>query len=352
MVLTFFILLDYDVSKKQEHTQRTQRAKRTKNSRLARRKMEDIMSEIVLKTNSLTKKYSGRAAVDNVNITIKKGDIYGLIGRNGAGKTTLIRLITSLSRPDSGDITLFGQSTPAGLTEGRKRLGCVVETPALYPNLSAVQNLEYYRILRGIPEKHIVTEALQMVGLADVGKKRFDKFSLGMKQRLGLALAIMSHPDFIILDEPINGLDPIGIIEMRETLKKLNTEYGITILLSSHILTELSQLATCYGIINDGKMIKQFSQQELKENCQKSLSIQTDDVSQSAQAIETVLKTNRYKIISQSEIRLYDYLDDSAEVIYQLSNAGIRIKSMNEIGDNLEDYFKSILDEDSQGRGI
>lgn len=304
------------------------------------------MNETVLHTKNLTKHYAGKPAVDNVNMTIQKGDIYGLIGKNGAGKTTLIRMITSLIGPSNGEIKLFGEDSSAGLTRARKRVGCVVEMPALYPSLTAEQNLEYYRILYGIPEKDRIKSALEMVGLTDTGNKKYKNFSLGMKQRLGLALAILGHPDFILLDEPINGLDPIGIIEMRETIKNLNEKYGITILISSHILTELSQIATRYGIINNGKLVKEVTNSQLAEQCQRYLSVIVDDIKKAAVIIETSLNTTNFKTVGQNEIRIYDYLDNPSEVTYQLNSNGIRVNSIKEIGDSLEDYFKAIVEGD------
>jgi len=302
------------------------------------------MNEAVLHTRNLTKVYAGKPVVDNVSMTIHKGDIYGLIGKNGAGKTTLIRMITSLIGQSNGDIKLFGENSAIGLTKARKRVGCVVETPALYPGLSAEQNLEYYRILYGIPEKDRINSALEMVGLTDTGKKKFKNFSLGMKQRLGLALAILGNPDFILLDEPINGLDPIGIIEMRETIKNLNEQYGITVLMSSHILTELSQIATRYGIINNGRLVKEISNDQLATQCQRCLSVIVDDMEKAAVIIETVLNTTNFKSVGQNEIRIYDYLNNPSEVTYQLNSGGVRVSSIQEIGDNLEDYFKAIVE--------
>ena len=284
------------------------------------------MNEVILQTRNITKSYSGKTAVDNVSMHIKKGDIYGLIGRNGAGKTTLMRIITALTYPNKGEIELFGETSESGLNEARRRIGCVIETPALYPNLTAVQNLEYYRILRGITDKSVIEKALQTVSLTDTGKKKFKNFSLGMKQRLGLALALLNNPDFIILDEPVNGLDPMGIVEMRETFKKLNQEQNITIMISSHLLSELSLTATRYGIINDGKLIKELTSDELKEQCQKCLSVIVDDTAKAVTIIETVLKTTKYKVINNKEIRIYDYLDNPAEVTFQLNSGGVRCR--------------------------
>jgi ABC-2 type transport system ATP-binding protein len=295
----------------------------------------------VLKTKNLTKRYSGKAAVDDVSLTVEKGDIYGLIGQNGAGKTTLMRLVTSLARPDNGEIELFGQTSQAGLNAARTRMGCVVEMPALYPNLTAVQNLEYYRIQRGIPDRGIVQKSLETVSLTDTGKKKFKNFSLGMKQRLGLALAILNSPDFIILDEPTNGLDPMGIIEMRDLMKRLN-EQGITILISSHILTELSQVATKYAIIHNGRLIKSLTQEQLREECKRALAVTVDDAPKAAVILETALNLRAYKQVNANELRLYKYLDNPAEVTFRLNQGGVRVASIHEVGDSLEDYFINI----------
>ncbi len=303
------------------------------------------MSDHVLRTQNLSKQYGGFTAVDDLSITVRSGDIYGLIGRNGAGKTTLIRMITSLTMPSGGDIALFGSSDADGLARGRRRIGCIVESPAFYPNLSAKQNLEYYRLQRGIPDKRTVDKVLSVVGLTDAGKKSFKAFSLGMKQRLGLALALLNNPDFIILDEPINGLDPMGIVEMRETLLRLNAESGITMMVSSHILSELSLIANRYGIINGGKLIRELTDDELKEQCRRSLRVVVDDAAKAAIVIEMQLHTRQYKVTSANEIRLYDYLDNAAEVTHQLYTGGIRVSTINEIGDNLEDYFISLVGE-------
>ena len=296
----------------------------------------------ILKTQNLTKRYSGKPAVDNVSLTVEKGDIFGLIGQNGAGKTTFMRLITSLSRPDSGEIELFGQSTPAGLTAARARMGSVIEAPALFENLTAVQNLEYYRLQRGIAEKSRVQEALETVSLTDTGKKKFKNFSLGMKQRLGLAVAIMSHPDFLILDEPTNGLDPTGIIEMRDLIKRLSQE-GITMLVSSHILSELAQVANKYAIIHNGRLLKSLTQEQLQEECKQAISITVDDAAKAAVVLETVLNISNYKQVSANELRVYQHVNDPAEVNFQLSRADIRVASIQTVGDSLEDYYTKII---------
>lgn len=301
--------------------------------------------ETILKLSRVTKTYGKITTVNDVNMTIKKGDIYGLIGKNGAGKTTLLRMVTSLIFPSSGELELFGETTKTGLQNARRRMGSVIEMPALYPNLTAAQNLEYYQRLKGIPNKSVIQEKLELVGLSNSRKKRFRDFSLGMKQRLGIALALLNNPDFIILDEPINGLDPTGIVEMRELLKKLNSEQNITILISSHLLTELSLIATRYGIINNGKMIKELSDAELKEECQQSLAITVDNTNKAVAILETVLDVKEFKVISDSEIRIYDRIDAAAEVNYQLVSNGVRVLNMVEVGDSLEDYFMSLTQE-------
>jgi len=301
----------------------------------------------VLKTRNLTKRYGNTTAVDDVSLTVDKGDIFGLIGQNGAGKTTLMRLATSLSRPDSGSIELFGQTGESDLNSVRRRIGCVIEMPALYPNLTAAQNLEHYRIERGIPDKSAVQKSLELVNLTDTGKKKFKNFSLGMKQRLGLALALLSCPDFIILDEPNNGLDPMGIIEMRDLIKRMN-EKGITLLVSSHILAELAQVATKYAIIHHGRLVKALTQAQLREECKRALAITVDDAAKAAVILEEKLNIRDYKQISVSELRLYERLDDPAEVSFQLNQGGVRVASLQEVGDSLEDFYAKIIGGESK----
>ena len=295
----------------------------------------------ILKTHNLTKRYKGKPAVDNVSLTVEKGDIFGLIGQNGAGKTTFMRMVTSLTCPDSGEIELFGETGPAKLAAARSRMGSVIEAPALFENLTAVQNLEYYRLQRGI-EKSRVQEALEIVRLTDTGKKKFKNFSLGMKQRLGLAMAILSRPDFLILDEPTNGLDPIGIIEMRDLIKRLSQE-GITMLVSSHILSELALMANKYAIIHNGKLLKSLTHEELQEECKQALSITVDNTARAAEVLATGLGINNFTQVSDSEIRIYDKVEDPAEITFRLSQEGVRVASIQEVGDSLEDYYTKTI---------
>ena len=296
----------------------------------------------ILKTTNLTKSFKGKKAVDGVSLTIEKGDVFGLIGQNGAGKTTFMRLLMSLSKEDSGEIALFGDTDKSKLTANRTRIGSAIETPAFFGNLTASQNLEYYRIQRGIPEKKRVAEVLKIVNLNDTGKKKFKDFSLGMKQRLGLALAILGHPDFLVLDEPINGLDPTGIIEMRELILRLNKE-GISMLISSHILSELSQVANKYAIIHEGKLIQTLTAAQLDEACNKAVCIIVDNAEKAAVVLESNLGIQKYKCISDTEIRVYENLEDPSEISFQLNSAGVRVTSIQELSDSLEDYYLNII---------
>lgn len=307
------------------------------------------MDELLLKTNNLTKNFGDLCSVNNINMKIKKGDIYGFIGKNGSGKTTTLRLITSLIFPSSGEIIIFGENIKESNILTKSRIGAVIENPAFYPDLSARENLEFYRLQKGIVNKNIVNEVLEKVNLKDTGKKKFKNFSLGMKQRLGIALAIMNNPDFLILDEPLNGLDPMGIAELRAMIKNLNEEHNITIILSSHILSELAQVATRFGFIDNGCLLKEITIDELNEECNKSISINVDNVEKAIVIIEEKLNTNKFSIINKSEIRLYDYLDNPSEVSFQLNSNGIRINSIKEIGINLEDYFINLIADKKRG---
>ncbi|MCM0647222.1 ATP-binding cassette domain-containing protein [Clostridium swellfunianum] len=301
------------------------------------------MNNTVLKTKNLTKKYNSHLAVDNASIEIKQGDIFGLVGKNGAGKTTLLRMISGLTMPTSGEIELFEETSSEGLNKSRMRTGSIIETPSFFPYLSARKNLEYYRIQRGIVEKNVPEEALRLVGLQDTGNKKFKNFSLGMKQRLGLALAVMASPDMLILDEPINGLDPTGIVEFRDILLRLNREKNITIVISSHILTELAQLATCYGFINEGRFIEQISASDLQEKCRSSISVKVDSTEKASAIIEKKLGSTRYEVLSGNEIRIFEHIDKPEVVAEALINSGVKLYSLNQLGANLENYFIDLI---------
>ena len=304
---------------------------------------EMYMQEIVLQTNNLTKKYKDFVALDNATITIHKGDIYGLIGRNGAGKTTLMKTITTLTNKTGGSFSLFGSEEE--LTESKRRIGCLIESPAFFDNLTAYQNLKYYSIQKGIVDEKQIDKVLKTVDLYKEKNKKFKKFSLGMKQRLGIAFAILDNPDFIILDEPINGLDPIGIKEIRDTLKRLNEEEKITILISSHILSELYLIANHFCFIDKGRIIRDISKEELDLECSKCIVIRTKDVKKATVVLEKELSTTNYKVIDNTEIRLYDYLENSAKVNKTLLSNDIEIMGIYESGISLEDYFDSLIKE-------
>lgn len=297
------------------------------------------MGEYILRTFDVCKKYGNRYALDHVNIEIKKGQIYGFIGMNGAGKTTLFRTVCGLTRLTSGSIELFGYRTEKDLNIARGRLGSVVEIPGLYPGMTAVQNLEVQRILTGTPGCICINEVLKLVGLLDTDRKKVKDFSLGMKQRLGLAVALIGNPEFLMLDEPTNGLDPVGIAEIREVLKRLVCERGITILISSHILSELSQLATCYGIIHKGKLLKQLTSEELAKESTQCLQITVDNPSMAAVVIEKQLNNVKFEVLPGNTIKIYGYLDRSREVNEKFLKAGVSVDSITRSTQDLEDYF-------------
>lgn len=250
-------------------------------------------------------------------------------------------MVTGLAFLTSGTLDLWGKSSAKDLQEQRKRIGCMIETPALFPAMTAYQNMEIQRIQRGIPDKAVIEKTLNMVGLKDTGKKSVRNFSLGMRQRLGIAIALLNTPEFLILDEPINGLDPAGIVEVRNLLKSLNKEYGMTILVSSHILEELYQTATEFILIDKGKIIEEISDQELNERCKRHIAIKATDPQKALLVLEEKLHTENFKLLPDGTIRLYDYLDDLEKVAAVLSDAHILVTGLSVSGDTLEDYFLS-----------
>lgn len=295
---------------------------------------------MVLQTNYLTKRYGKQTAVNKVNLNIEKGDIYGLIGENGAGKTTLMKMVSGLILPNQGEIKLFESSN---LEKGRKRIGCVIEQPAFYPGMTARQNLVYYNKLLGIPGHQNIEEVLNLVGLKNVGKKKTKNFSLGMKQRLSIAISLLGNPDFLILDEPINGLDPSGIKEIRELLLKLNYENEITILISSHILGELTKIATKYGIIKNGVLVDEFTAIELENRCKKCLSIVVDDSEKAAYIIKNNIKSIDYKVFDKGKICIYDFFDIPEQINKELIKNDVLVYSLTLEGNDVESYFVKIM---------
>ena len=301
------------------------------------------MAESVLVTRGLTKRYGRTLAVNDVKLNIEKGQIYGLVGRNGAGKTTILRMVTGQTVPTAGELELFGATAPADIVKMRRRTGAMVETPGFYPYLTARENLEYYRVQRGIPGKNTVDEVLELVRLSGAGKKKFKQFSLGMKQRLGLGLALMNHPDLLLLDEPINGLDPEGIVEFRSLLLELNRQRETTILISSHILSELANVATHYGFLDQGHMLEQISAQKLREKCRACLQLTVDDTARAALALEQRLNTREYEVLPGNVLRLYEFQDRPQIVTAALMEAGVALIGAESKNADLEDYFLGLI---------
>jgi len=307
--------------------------------------MEEIydMDNFVLKINKLTKKYKHVGVLNNISMAVKKGQIYGLIGLNGAGKSTLIKIITGLIQKNSGSMELFEEHEYGKIEKSRRRIGAIIESPALYENRTVYENMHMDRIQKGIPGKQCIEKWLCIVGLMDVQDKKVKTLSLGSKQRLGIAMALLGEPEFLILDEPINGLDPIGIIEIRELLKKLNVEYGMTILISSHILEELYHVANYYGIIHKGRLIEEITIDNLNERCKKFIHIKVDNASKAAVVIEKKLKTSNFDILPNNIIKLYDYTDDSGKVTEVIVKEGIIVEQIMPMRENLETYFAKVI---------
>ncbi|MFR7584028.1 MAG: ATP-binding cassette domain-containing protein [Mediterraneibacter gnavus] len=268
------------------------------------------MRERVIETTQITKTYGKVLALDHVDICVKRGDIYGLIGDNGAGKSTLLKLLAGHSAASTGEIRLFGEQGEKELQRARRRSGVMIEQPGFFGNLTVENNMEYYRIQKGVPGKEKVEEMLRMAGIWEKRKCRCKTLSMGMKQRLGLAMAMLGEPELLILDEPINGLDPSGIVEFRQLLKRLNEEKKITILLSSHILTELQQLATVYGFLSKGRLLEQITAETLHERCTDSVEIAVSDVQQYAVFLEEQLSGEGYKVLPDGKIRIVNPKQD------------------------------------------
>ena len=297
--------------------------------------------DYVLQTDGLCKRYGHFTALDGLTMRVPKGAIYGFVGRNGAGKTTLIRLICGLQSPTAGRYRLYGaEHTDRAICRTRRRMGAVVETPSIYLDMTARDNLrEQYRVL-GVPSDEGVNDLLELVGLADTGKKKARNFSLGMRQRLGIAIALAGDPDFLVLDEPVNGLDPQGIIETRELILKLNRERQITVLISSHILDELSRLATHYGFIDRGRMVKEISAHELEAACRKCLRVEVTDTRTLARVLDGM--GLEYKILTEGKADIF-----AQPVISQLSAAldkeGCQLLAAQERDESLESYFINLV---------
>lgn len=303
--------------------------------------------EYVLKTNSLCKHYKHFKALSGLTMNVPKGAIYGFVGRNGAGKTTLIRLVCGLQFATEGSFELNGvKNTDRNIDKARRKMGAVVETPSLFPEMTARENLMNQFRLLGLPSYDDVGELLKLVGLADTGKKKVKDFSLGMRQRLGIAVALCGDPDLLILDEPINGLDPQGIVEVRELILKLNRERKITVIISSHILDELSKLATHYGFIDKGTIVREMSAQQLEESCRKCVRVKVSD----AKALSRVMIRlgMEYKMLDDNTADIFGK-PNVTEFVHELDKENCILDSFQEHDETLESFFISLVGGDSHG---
>ena len=295
------------------------------------------MSEYILQTHDLRKVYGHQAAVDGIDLKVERGAIYGLIGKNGAGKTTTLKMIGGLAAPTSGSFTLLGKSGPE-LAEVRGRVSCLIEDPGLYGNMTAYQNLRAKCLCYGIKDKEYSNELLVRVGLGNVGKKKTKNFSLGMRQRLGIAMAMVGEPDLLVLDEPINGLDPEGIVEIRDMLTQFSKEKGVTILISSHILEELSKVATHYGIMSKGRLVEQMSAEELAERCSLRIEATVDRPELASTVLERLGITN-YKVVNKSDLCIMERLEDVAVINREFVEAGLSVSRIAVNNESLESFF-------------
>jgi len=296
--------------------------------------------EYVLRTDRLTKRYGKANVVDEVSMHVKRGSIYGFIGKNGAGKTTFMRMVAGLAAPSAGSMEIFGSGE---LEKARLRMGTLIEEPGVFGSMTAKENLEVLRRSFGIAERERVEEMLALTGLSDTGRKKVKNFSMGMKQRLGIAISLMRNPDLIILDEPMNGLDPAGIREMRELLLKLNHDGQITILISSHILDELSRIATHYGIIRDGRLIEEFSASALEKRCRRCLKLAVGQPEKAAAVLEQELSIRNYDIPEPGILRVFEGLEDTAGIHKVLIEKGVSLKESFLAGQDLEGYFMELV---------
>lgn len=303
------------------------------------------MSDTLIEVKKLKKQYMKQTVVNDVSFQIKEGMICGLIGPNGAGKTTIMKMLGGLVLPTAGDISIFGSSDEKGLAKARSRMSFMIETPYAKEKMTARQNLEKQRIQKGIPDKKRIDEVLKIVGLENTGKKHVKNFSLGMRQRLGIAIALLSKPEIMVMDEPINGLDPEGIVEIRELLLKLNREEHITIVISSHILSELSLLCTDYIFIHHGELMQSVSADELKKLCKEYYHIHTDNDERAVAILQERLNASSYDVEEDGSIRLYEQMDNLVNVSKALYEGGVVPITLNINEANLEKYYMDMVGE-------
>ena len=306
------------------------------------------MSEYMIETRDLTKKYGNQSSVSHLDIHVKKGRIYGLLGRNGAGKTTTMRMLLGLTAPTSGEVMIFGKPFAGNEKEILPRIGCLIEAPGFYPNLTGTENLKIFADLRGLRSPKYIKSALELVNLPYRDKKLFSQYSLGMKQRLAIALAVMHNPELLILDEPINGLDPIGIAEVRDFIRELCDAMGKTILISSHILSEISLLADDVGIIDHGNLLEEESLKELEEKNAKYIHFCVSNAQKAAQVIASSFGSKNVQVSDGNNLYLYDTDLQVEKINRNFMEEGIGIREAHLCEDTLEDYFRRI----TGGEGI
>lgn len=307
-----------------------------------------MMDEFIIETRHLTKQYGTQKSVSDLNIHVKKGRVYGLLGRNGAGKTTTMKMLLGLTEPTSGEIELWGKPLRGNEKEVLPRIGSLIEFPGFYPNLTATENLRIFAALRGVPSRHAVKDALDLVGLPYRDKKLFSQYSLGMKQRLAIALAVMHDPELFILDELTNGLDPIGIAEIRTFIRRLCDEGGKTVLLSSHILSEISLMADDIGIIDHGVLLEEESLSALESKNGRFIHLGISDAAQAARLLETVLHTGQFRIDDDKSIRIFDTSLSLSLLSETMVKGGVALYDLHLCENTLEDYFKRV----TGGEGI
>lgn len=306
------------------------------------------MGKFIVETNHLTKQYGTQKSVADLNLHIAQGRIYGLLGRNGAGKTTTMKMLLGLTQPTSGEVFLWGKPLLRHAKELLPRIGSLIETPGFYPNLTATENLNIFATLRGIPNRHAIKDALDLVGLPYKDKKLFSQYSLGMKQRLAIALAVMHDPELLILDEPTNGLDPIGIAEMRSFIRKLCDERGKTILISSHILSEIALLADDIGIIDHGVLLEEESMAVLEQSSRKHIRFAVSDTAQAAAILERQFHETSFSIQDDHVLRLYKLDLPVGKIVTAFVKNGLEVSEVYSCEESLEDHFKQV----TGGEGI
>lgn len=307
------------------------------------------MGNIILETNNLSKCYKSGMALSGVSLRLEKGRIYGLIGKNGAGKTTFMRVVSGLAFPTGGTIELFGKKSRKELEEAEKRIGVLIEYPGLVNGMTAKENLHLQFLMKGFPNYGMEDELLELVGLAGVGKKKVKNFSLGMKQRLGIAISLIGNPELLMLDEPINGLDPVGVVEIRNLLKKLREYEDKTILVSSHNLPELYQVATDYIILHNGEIREVLSHEELDERCKCYISLESTDANHLTAVLEEKLHTSDFKVMPDNSVKLYDLLNERNRLGQVLYDNGVVVSKLAVVEASLEEYFMNVIggDEDA-----